>query len=275
MSLKVIILVSFAAAAVAHKPYVGINVPFLDGRIVGGSEAGIGEYPWQVSLQWGMIFGTSHFCGGTILKDNWILTAGHCALAVPSYGNLLVKAGKHNIKKKESTEQSVKVAKMIVHENYHGGVAPYDIALMKLASPLKFNSAVQPIDLPKEDSLPSGIVVLSGWGSISRTHVPNMPETLQHVNMTIVNLADCKKSVEEISGPSPLHPTNVCTGPLYAGISACSGDSGGPLITKDAHPEVIGVVSWGIIPCGTPGAPSVYTRVSAFTKWITDTMKAN
>ncbi|KAG7188818.1 hypothetical protein KM043_008427 [Ampulex compressa] len=275
MSLKVIILVSFVGAAIAHKPYLGFNVPLLDGRIAGGSEARVGEYPWQVSLQWGYVLGTSHFCGGTILNNNWILTAGHCALAVPSYGNLVVKAGKHNIKRKESTEQSVKVAKIIVHEDYNGGVAPYDIALLKLASPLKFNSAVKPINLPKENSEPSGAVVLSGWGSISLTNEPEMPDTLQHVKMTIVNLPLCKRYIEQVAGPSPLHQTNICTGPVYGGISACSGDSGGPLITKGVQPEVIGVVSWGIIPCGSSGAPSVYTRVSAFIRWINSTINAN
>ncbi|XP_024867114.1 thrombin-like enzyme bhalternin, partial [Temnothorax curvispinosus] len=71
------------------------------------------------------------------------------------------------------------------------------------------------------------------------------------------------------TGSSPVHETNVCTGPLYDEISACSGDSGGPLVSYNGQkPVLTGIVSWGIIPCGTPGAPSVYTRVSKFNDWI-------
>lgn len=69
-----------------------------------------------------------------------------------------------------------------------------------------------------------------------------------------------------ISGTSyPLSPNNICTGPLSGGLSACSGDSGGPL---EQDGTVIGIVSWGMTPCGSRGAPSVFTKVSAYIDWI-------
>lgn len=73
---------------------------------------------------------------------------------------------------------------------------------------------------------------------------------------------ECASALEDIMGSSePLADTNVCTGPLDGSMGACSGDSGGPLAQGNV---VVGIVSWGITPCGSPGAPSVYTRVSAF-----------
>lgn len=104
-----------------------------------------------------------------------------------------------------------------------------------------------------------------------------MPNTLQKVDLPLVDLSTCKEAIEKLTGPSPLHETNVCTGPLTGGYSACSGDSGGPLIQANAkgNPELIGVVSWGIVPCGTTGAPSVYTRVSAYNDWIQSILAAN
>lgn len=102
------------------KSYRGFRIPLFDTRIVGGNEARQGQYPWQVSLQWGWLFGYSHFCGGAILSDQWIVTAGHCVLAVPSYGDFIVKAGKHNLKLVESTEQSIAVERTFVHEKYTG-----------------------------------------------------------------------------------------------------------------------------------------------------------
>lgn len=58
---------------------------------------------------------------------------------------------------------------------------------------------------------------------------------------------------------------NVCSGIVNGGESACSGDSGGPLVNSGV---VVGIVSWGLTPCGVANAPSVYGRVSAYTNWI-------
>lgn len=48
--------------------------PRLDGRIVGGIELDISDAPYQVSLQRGQ----QHFCGGSVINNNWVLTAAHC-----------------------------------------------------------------------------------------------------------------------------------------------------------------------------------------------------
>lgn len=96
-------------------------MPLFSPRIVGGSDANRGEFPHQVSLQWGKSSSSlKHFCGGSILNAEWILTAGHCVNAVPSYGKFVVKAGKHNIRFTEIKEQVVGVAKSYVHEKYKG-----------------------------------------------------------------------------------------------------------------------------------------------------------
>lgn len=69
----------------AKSPYFevrdGVLVPtgkdLLDtkslGRIVGGEEAERGSAPWMASLQWGTIR-PAHFCGGAIIRPNWVLT---------------------------------------------------------------------------------------------------------------------------------------------------------------------------------------------------------
>ncbi|XP_076227354.1 transmembrane protease serine 9 [Nomia melanderi] len=275
MSLKFTVGVLLLAAAVTAKPYMGFPVSLIDPQIVGGTEAVPGTSPWQVSLQWG-IYTYSHFCGGSIINSQWVLTAGHCVLAVPSYGNFVIKAGKHSLATKEANEQVVKVVKSIVHEQYVGNVAPYDIALLKLEKPLLLTKAVQVVNLPLSGNVPTGVATLTGWGSTSRSNNPNMPDKLQTADLPLVEWNTCKKAIEQLVGPSPLHSTNVCTGPLTGGYSACNGDSGGPLIlSRNGKPEVIGIVSWGIVPCGTTGAPSVYTRTSAFNSWIQNTIAKN
>ncbi|XP_071634612.1 trypsin-1-like [Temnothorax longispinosus] len=265
-------IVSFALLAVAiaasPRPRIGLQMPILphfSPQVVGGEEAPEGAYPYIVSLH----AYSQHFCAGSILNERWIITAAHCVQAVSSANYISVKAGKHHILRNEPNEQTVKVLQGFVHEKYGGGVGPYDIGLLKLASPLKLTNRVQAIELASPESDPSGEAWLAGWGSTSKGYFPKMPEILQHVQKEYVDRDVCHESVVRLTGSSPVHETNVCTGPLYDEISACSGDSGGPLVSyNEQKPVLTGIVSWGIIPCGTPGAPSVYTRVSKFNDWI-------
>lgn len=53
-----------------------VGASAVPGRIVGGSDAEPGQFPYQVSLR----NQHSHTCGGSILNENWILTAAHCVV---------------------------------------------------------------------------------------------------------------------------------------------------------------------------------------------------
>ncbi|XP_026462799.1 lectizyme-like [Ctenocephalides felis] len=255
-----VLLVAAATAAPASEIEV---VGFPDGfpRVVGGHTASEHQFPWQVSLQ----RNKDHFCGGSVLNEKWVVTAAHCISG--TFGFEAV-AGKHDLSKSESTEQRSAFKRTIVHKSYSGGVGPYDIALIELATPFKLNSAVQAVKLPSRDEAHSGQVTLSGWGSTSTSNFPSYPNLLQTVDKPIVSYAECEKVLGG-PGASPLHPLNLCTGPLTGGVSACSGDSGGPLVQYNGNEAtLLGVVSWGYIPCGSRDRPSVYTRVSGYLDWI-------
>ncbi|NP_001166055.1 serine protease 122 precursor [Nasonia vitripennis] len=288
MTSKLIVLACLLA--VAHSRVIDVlrRNGHISTRVIGGHDAKPGEFPHQVSLQFGIpeVMPSTHFCGGSILNERWILTAVHCLEAMDEIGYLghfVVKAGKQNISRVEETEQVSFVEKYFKHENYTGTEeepGTSDIGLIKLKTPLKLNERVAKIALPKKDSEPTGQAILSGWGAISDNgENQDHPQILQTVDLPIISRKECRQAIATIipGTENLVDETNVCTGPLTGEHSACSGDSGGPLIVKNKNgvAKLVGIVSWGMSPCTAPGAPSVYVRVSHFIDWITQKMTSN
>lgn len=147
-------------------------------RVVGGTDAELNEFPYQISIQ----YKGRHHCGGSILNECYILTAAHCARAV---SDTIIIAGAHNLRQFSGHEQIRHIEEFINHENSTSDVGPYDIALIKLTDPLILNEFVQPISLPRANQYPEGNAVISGWGSTSRELDPIFPDVLQVKTKTL------------------------------------------------------------------------------------------
>ncbi|XP_060534706.1 chymotrypsin-2-like [Cylas formicarius] len=257
-------LVACVAASPAH-PTVNPGQ-----RIAGGDNAARNQFPYQVSVQIGSGANFRHYCGGSIIGTTYVLTAAHCFdfPQVPALYRIV--AGVLNLNDINVGEQVRAITRIVNHELYPGNnvVAPNDIAVARVASPFAWTVNVQPIDLPAPNKEPSGYAFLSGWGSLGANN-PAAPNTLQFVEVPIVHANECRVRLDVLllGRPHPLDVnTNICSGPARAIESACGGDSGGPLAL---HGELVGVVSWGLTPCGTiPNAVSVYAKVTSFLDWI-------
>lgn len=273
MCINLVILLIVLVSGQSEPINANKTFDFINGRIVGGSEAVKNSAPWVVSLQYGFDV-LAHACGGSIIAPNWVLTAGHCLVDVPKSGNYEVLAGKHDLETVESTEQrrTINRDKTWVHPQYPSGVAPYDLALIFLREPFTINTFVNVIPLPVKDVQFTGQVTLYGWGSTSKTIFPSMPNLLQTVNKPIISYAQCKAAIDLYPEENKLHETNVCTGPLTGGISACSGDSGSAIVKDN---QLVGIASWTILPCGLENAPTVYVQASPFVDWINKTIETN
>jgi len=236
--------------------------------IVGGSETKENEFPWQVSLQQSGY----HTCGGTIIGDQWILTAAHCvtgSMANPSVWK--VYAGRHNIKLAEaSSNQLAYLSQIIRHPSYSTLKNTNDIALMKTTTKFTFNDYVQPACLPAATTgaLVGVDSIATGWGALKENGVA--ATTLQKVTLPVISNADCQKAYPTES----IVAGNICAGFKAGGKDACQGDSGGPLHTADASGKISvnGVTSWGY-GCARANYPGVYTRVSSYIDWINQSMK--
>ncbi|XP_018804467.1 PREDICTED: lectizyme-like [Bactrocera latifrons] len=239
------------------------------GRVVGGIVAAAESAPYIVSFQQSDV----HYCAGSILNANWVLTAAHCLTSKSQVLSSQLIAGTNNVNGAASTTQKRAISSYVIHDLYTGGIAPYDIGLVYTATAFQWTAAVKAINLPSPNVVPTGKADLYGWGSTSTTSVPSYPSELQVAkNIPIISESACVKALG--SKGVDVHSTNICTGPLTGGIGICTSDSGGPLVqTQNGKTTLIGIVSWGKVPCGQPNSPSVYVQVSDFISWISTKQK--
>ncbi|XP_044059248.1 chymotrypsin A-like isoform X2 [Siniperca chuatsi] len=231
-------------------------------RIVNGEEAVPHSWPWQVSLQ---DYTGFHFCGGSLINENWVVTAAHCNVKA-SHRVIL---GEHDRSSNAEDIQVMKVGKVFKHPRYNGYTINNDILLIKLASPAQMNMRVSPVCVSEtSDDFSGGLkCVTSGWG-LTRYNAPDTPALLQQATLPLLTNEQCRRY-----WGNKISNLMICAG--ASGASSCMGDSGGPLVCQKAGAwTLVGIVSWGSGTC-TPTMPGVYARVTELRAWMDQTIAAN
>uniref|UniRef100_A0A2S2N7Q6 Serine proteinase stubble n=1 Tax=Schizaphis graminum TaxID=13262 RepID=A0A2S2N7Q6_SCHGA len=244
-------------------------------RIVGGRNSAFGSWPWQVSVRRTSFFGFSstHRCGGALLNENWIATAGHCVDDLLT-SQIRIRVGEYDFSSDQEPYPFVEraVARKIVHPKYNFFTYEYDLAMVRLEAPVKYTPHIVPICLPGSDDLLIGEnATVTGWGRLSEGGT--LPSVLQEVSIPIVSNDKCKSMFLRAGRHEYIPDIFMCAGFDDGGRDSCQGDSGGPLQVKgrDGRYFLAGIISWGI-GCAEANLPGVCTRISKFVPWILQTV---
>ena len=162
-----------------------LTLIFAQNRIVGGIEASINEFPYQVSIQ----RLNRHICGGSILSQDWILTAVHCNLRVND--GVKVIAGIHNLNVLNGNAQIRDIKNVINHPNFNDQPNSNDIALVQVLYPFNYTSSVGPITIARHGYGPSvgSYCTVMGWGTTS--YDGDSSNVLLKVDVPIISDEEC------------------------------------------------------------------------------------
>ncbi|XP_045726447.1 serine protease 27 [Mirounga angustirostris] len=244
--------------------------PRMLNRMVGGQDALEGEWPWQVSIQ----RNGSHFCGGSLITERWVLTAAHCFSNTSQTSLYQVLLGAQQLVRPGPHAVYAPVKRVESNPLYQGMASSADVALVELEAPVTFTNYILPVCVPD----PSVVFEtgtncwVTGWGSPSEEdRLPN-PRILQKLAVPIIDTLKCNllysKDTESGFQAKAIKDDMLCAGFAEGKKDACKGDSGGPLVCLVGQSWLqAGVISWGE-GCARRNRPGVYIRVTSHHTWI-------
>ncbi|CAH0678183.1 unnamed protein product [Spodoptera exigua] len=264
--------------ALPDPPICGFSNASL-GRVVGGVDAALGDFPWMALLGYkSKRTGTTNWlCGGSLISSRHVLTAAHC-IHNHEEDLYVVRLGELDLAKEDegATPVDVLIKQKVKHEQYSATSFTNDIGILILDHDVTFTELIKPICMPKDEKLRATTFedynpLIAGWGhtefrGAAATH-------LQVLQLPVVGNDFCMQAYSAYKAQK-IDERVLCAGYKQGGKDACQGDSGGPLMQPIWSPTShktyfyqIGVVSYGK-KCAEANFPGVYSRVTHFIPWI-------
>lgn len=239
-------------------------------------QASQGQYPWMVSLQYYANGRWNHYCGGTLIAKRKVLTAAHCAEALPipeAQSNLRISVGSispndppaiYRFPVKSDVHPGFRVDEPIVYANGqsdHGMVNDFAVLTLDQDVPLPAVALIAGND--KNSVISSHAIGLAmGWG-VTKEDSTEPSSTLLYTNLPLVPDNVCSQEYK------PIDASTMCAGNKAGGTDVCTGDSGGPLLIDNGSGQLleIALVSTGV-GCGRAGFYGVYAWLGAADAWL-------
>jgi hypothetical protein len=217
----------------------------------------LSESPWAVSL-WvdqDNDEGPTFICSGTLISSQLILTAAHCFQGIQ--GEFFVEVGATTL----GTGKKIGVDAYWVSPRYNKSSIVNDIAVGHLLIPHELRVYPRLDSSASTGSSTKAKATIFGWGRDQNGEITG------DLRKTIVNFQNA--SALRSFGRGFNIKTNLAAGTYIAKeriyTAACSGDSGGPLITGTlSKPVISGIVSYGPAESCNLTIPTVFSRVSYY-----------
>ncbi|XP_070498452.1 brachyurin-like isoform X1 [Chironomus tepperi] len=250
-----------------HKNYEYFTQGMCSGKFIERYENDDHKFPFIARLVKKRT--TQVICGGSLISNRDILTAGHCFFLDEAYdihlGGTPAKNYSDAIRVKNNQYE------LFVHPEYNHSLVKNDIALIKLNKPVTFSETIHPIRLSFNNFDVPQNLTLTGWNSSNPHIFPKLRERLiptipvrqceYRINKTIED----KVLIEVFTGTKM--SLKFCGGDIDTRIK--QGDSGMPIQSMDDN----GPIAYGIISVGTKSnkdgsSPQIFTNIYPYLHWI-------
>lgn len=194
---------------------------WVTGLIVGGVNANTGEFPHMAAIGYPNLDKKIAFlCGGSLISDQFVLTAAHCKRA-DRVAPTTVRLGGLNLasKFKAVKEVDIPIATFIPHEAYDSETKQNDIGLIRMRFPVTFSSEVRPACLWQKANINEPRAIASGWGY--QKYQGSSSDELKKVQLDIYSNSECTNSYSDED--FIINQNQVCAGFLPGGRDTCQG----------------------------------------------------
>nr|XP_019538809.2 collagenase-like [Aedes albopictus] len=260
---SVITLVCFVAAVSASA--------LPEQRVVGGSPAELGQFPYAVGLITRINILLSNQCAGSLLSTRFVLTSASCVNGIQSA--VAVLGGLELNDPVAPGQVRMTVTQFIVHSGYLEGTENFDVALAVLPMPVGFTDNIRPVRLPNRRQVDAPFNgqqgTFMGWGRFGSGN--SNSAVLRFGRSQVMTNVACRVNLPTNS----ILDQHICTEGFNSAAgrgSPCPGDTGAPLTIVDADGVTtqVGVFSFNSVLGCESGRAAVFTRMSAYLSWIAE-----